>query len=238
MGEEQSYTAADLEALSGFDRRTIAYYVQEELLPRVGRRGRGTRYSRDFLNRLLFIRRVRDLQDAGRLRAVTLQEIRSVMDALEGETIAEAATDEIAEERIRGLFAEPDLDTSDRAIAVEDVVGSQTPQARPASLALHHRDDRKVARAQVSPTPSSKPAPRRLGKPVGDPATMKRLSLLLRRLDQRAARSSRARADETTEVLRRVPITEEILLSVRHLDAKGVALAEEIAMILRELARG
>ena len=53
-----------------------------------------------------------------------------------------------------------------------------------------------------------------------------------------SAAGSRARADETTEVLRRVPITEEILLSVRHLDAKGVALAEEIAMILRALARG
>ncbi len=238
MSEEQSYTAADLEALSGFDRRTIAYYVQEELLPRVGRRGRGTRYSQDFLNRLLFIRRVRDLQDAGRLRAVTLQEIRSVMDALETETIAEATTDEIAEERIRGLFAEPDLDTSDRAISVEEVVGSPKPRPRQASLSLLHRQDQESARASLAPRPSSKPAPSRLGKPLGDPATMKRLSLLLRRLDQRAARRSRARADETTEVLRRVPITEEILLSVRHLDAKGVALAEEIAMILRELARG
>ena len=39
----RSFTAEELERETGFDRRTIAYYVQEGLIPRVGRRGPRTR---------------------------------------------------------------------------------------------------------------------------------------------------------------------------------------------------
>ena len=45
--KQPSYTARELEEETGFDRRTIAYYVQEGLLPRVGRRGPRTRYPED-----------------------------------------------------------------------------------------------------------------------------------------------------------------------------------------------
>ncbi len=76
MISPQTYTLRELETRSGFDKRTIAYYIQESLLPKVGRRGRSTRYPEEFLDRLMFIRGIRDLQDAGRLRAVTLSEIR------------------------------------------------------------------------------------------------------------------------------------------------------------------
>lgn len=81
-----SYTIAELEARSGIDRRTIAYYVQQGLLPRVGRRGARTRYPQPVLERLLFVVRVRRLQDEGRLRPSTLDSMARVLaqvDAVE-----------------------------------------------------------------------------------------------------------------------------------------------------------
>ena len=50
--EMDSYTAAELQRETGFDRRTIAYYVHEGLLPKVGRRGSRTRYPKLVRDRL------------------------------------------------------------------------------------------------------------------------------------------------------------------------------------------
>jgi hypothetical protein len=74
VGRAGITTLNELESRSGLDKRTISYYIQEMLLPKVGRRGRRTRCPEEFLDRLMFIRRVRGLQDAGQLRAVTLSE--------------------------------------------------------------------------------------------------------------------------------------------------------------------
>ena len=117
----KTYTLSELEARSGFDKRTIAYYVQESLLPKVGRRGPRTRYSEEFLDRLMFIRRVRDLQDTGKLRAVTLSETREVIDRQSADEIRNASRKGVSAERLRSLFAEPDLDTSESAVAAEEV---------------------------------------------------------------------------------------------------------------------
>ena len=73
-----SYTAKELERETGFGRRTIAYYVQEGLLPKVGRRGRGSRYPELVLDRLLFIRRVREAEEAGKIGPVRLSHLREV----------------------------------------------------------------------------------------------------------------------------------------------------------------
>ena len=62
----RTFSIAELEELTGFDRRTIAYYIQEGVLPKVGRRGKGTRYPEEFRDRLLLVKRIRDLQDAGK----------------------------------------------------------------------------------------------------------------------------------------------------------------------------
>lgn len=79
---DRTYTMEDIEQETGFDRRTIAYYVQEGLLPRVGRRGPRTRYPRHYLDRLLFIKKVRDLQDQGQLGNYTLDDIREFFDSV------------------------------------------------------------------------------------------------------------------------------------------------------------
>ena len=133
--EDRGYTLSWIANATGFDRRTIAYYVQEGLLPKVGRRGRSTRYPREFLDRLLFIRRVRDLQDAGRLRAVTLGEIRDVLEGLAPEAIRALAEAGVDEERLRVLFDEPDLDTAGMAVPAESQTLAQGPFVWPGGLA-------------------------------------------------------------------------------------------------------
>ncbi|MDE2980500.1 MAG: MerR family transcriptional regulator [Gemmatimonadota bacterium] len=91
-----SYTARELERETGVDRRTIAYYVQEGLLPRVGRRGRRTRYPKLFRDRLLFIQRVRDAEEEGHVSAVSLKDIRKVFERVPPALIAGVADGRIA----------------------------------------------------------------------------------------------------------------------------------------------
>ena len=64
-----SFTIGELASLTGFSIRTIHFYVQQELLPRIGRVGPGVRYPRRYLDLLLEIRALK----ASRL---TLPEIR------------------------------------------------------------------------------------------------------------------------------------------------------------------
>ena len=91
-----SYTAKELERETGVDRRTIAYYVQEGLLPKVGRRGRRTRYPKLFRDRLLFIRRVREAEEEGDVSAVSLRDIRKVFERVPPALIAGVADGRIA----------------------------------------------------------------------------------------------------------------------------------------------
>ncbi len=91
-----SYTARELERETGVDRRTIAYYVQEGLLPKVGRRGRRTRYPKLFRDRLLFIQRVRDAEEEGEVSAVSLSDIRKVFERVPPALIAGVADGRIA----------------------------------------------------------------------------------------------------------------------------------------------
>ncbi len=79
---QRSYTAEELEQETGFDRRTIAYYVQEDLLPRVGRRGRRTRYPALVRDRLLFIQQVREAEELGEIEPLTLQNLRDLFGKL------------------------------------------------------------------------------------------------------------------------------------------------------------
>ena len=84
-------TVRELEESTGFDRRTIAYYVQEGLLPRVGRRGRRTRYPTYIRDRLLFIRRVREAEDAGDIPPVSLAELAEAFARLPRGVVAAVA---------------------------------------------------------------------------------------------------------------------------------------------------
>ena len=87
----QGYTAAELERETGVDRRTIAFYVQEGLLPKVGRRGSRSRYPDRVRDRLLFIRRVREAERAGTVEPVSLNDIRTVFENAPSELISSVA---------------------------------------------------------------------------------------------------------------------------------------------------
>ena len=74
---------ADTEA---FTDRTVYYYAQQGLLPRASRRrGPGTTYPADFVDRLLFIRRLQ------KERSLTLAHIREVMEKASSQTIHNVA---------------------------------------------------------------------------------------------------------------------------------------------------
>ncbi len=72
----RSYSVAELSRHTGFDRRTIVYYIQQGLIERPGRRGPNTRYPAETLARLQFIRGVKELQQRGELMNVTLADMR------------------------------------------------------------------------------------------------------------------------------------------------------------------
>lgn len=77
-----------------FTRRTVYYYVQEGLLPRLPglRRGPRTRYRAEFVDRLLFIRRLQSQE------ALSLDHIREVLLETPPDTIRRVAN---GEERLR-----------------------------------------------------------------------------------------------------------------------------------------
>jgi DNA-binding transcriptional MerR regulator len=91
VDDDRTYTLDEIEEQTGFEKRTIVYYVQEGLLPKVGRRGPKTRYPQTFLDRLLFIKKIRELQDSGAMGSMTLSEIRDVLSRISDETIADVA---------------------------------------------------------------------------------------------------------------------------------------------------
>lgn len=77
------FTIDEVISATGFDRRTVAYYVQEGLLPKVGRRGRLTRYPQHVVDRLLFIKLLRKAEESGeRPVPMTLAEIRIALERI------------------------------------------------------------------------------------------------------------------------------------------------------------
>jgi DNA-binding transcriptional MerR regulator len=86
MAAGPRYAIGDLAELGGVSRRTVRYYVQENLLPAPFGVGRGNHYGQAHLERLL---QVKALQEAGR----TLDEIRHVLN---GKPASRSALDRTA----------------------------------------------------------------------------------------------------------------------------------------------
>ncbi len=106
MSEARSHSLAELVAATGFDRRTIVYYIQSGLLPKVGRRGPHTRYPADCMQRLLFIQGVKTLQAEGKLLTATLAEIRRALGALDSAGIGDLLSRGLPVDALTVLFAE------------------------------------------------------------------------------------------------------------------------------------
>ena len=106
MVNARSYSLSELVTATGFDRRTIVYYIQSGLLPKVGRRGPHTRYPEDCLARLQFIKGVKALQTEGQLLTATLAEIRRALATLDPARIGDLLSRGLPAEDVIALFAE------------------------------------------------------------------------------------------------------------------------------------
>jgi DNA-binding transcriptional MerR regulator len=106
MPGARSYSLSDLVEATGFDRRTIVYYIQSGLLPKVGRRGPHTRYPEVCLTRLLFIKGVKALQADGRLLTATLAEIGRALAARDNAGIRDLLDRNLPIDELEALFAE------------------------------------------------------------------------------------------------------------------------------------
>ncbi len=82
------YTLQDLERLSGIRSRTIRDWILRGLLPSAERRGPGATYTREHLDRLLAIRRLRE--EVG----MNLETIGAVLERLDDETLRRVASGE------------------------------------------------------------------------------------------------------------------------------------------------
>ena len=224
MTEERSYTLDEIEHETGFDKRTIAYYVQEDVLPKVGRRGPRTRYPQLFLDRLLFIKRVRDLQDTGRIGSMTLGDFRDVFEQLSAQEIADLAAGRKPIEPIAHGAYEPRL---------------AAPTMAPARRRARFMSDPYEAASHRHGEPSSEElgalgAPR-YASPLVDslePSLSSRVGELLAQLD-RSVKDRDAGRDSLSERWTRAHITENIAVSVRDLDEDAVERLEQLAEILR-----
>jgi len=107
MASARSYSLSELVERTGFDRRTIVYYIQSGLLPKVGRRGPNTRYPEECHARLQFIRGVKTHQAEGRLLTATLAEIGRALEALDAEGLEQILARDLPPAEVAALFSAP-----------------------------------------------------------------------------------------------------------------------------------
>ncbi len=223
----RSYTARELEEETGFSRRTIAYYVQVGLLPRVGRRGPKTRYPKLVRDRLLFIRRVREAEGAGRVPATPLREIGAVFEGSSPELIAGVADGRIAVTAdllsARSAGPESSPPTLDVAEWHEAAVAFAAPRARHASL-----EDRVMMVREAGPD-----WPREAAAPPDDSEfDESELAALLAVLRELAGRGDISPGE--VETWSRIEIASGVALSVRGVADENAAVLEAVARRLRE----
>lgn len=131
MSTPRSHALSELVDQTGFDRRTIVYYIQAGLLPKVGRRGPHTRYPEECLSRLLFIKGVRELQASGQLLSASLAEIGRALSALDAQGIREILDRGLPSAEIERLFAQPAVAKAAAASPDPVTTSSLAPSASP-----------------------------------------------------------------------------------------------------------
>ena len=202
-----SYTVAELVEETGFDRRTIAYYVQEGLLPKVGRRGPRTRYPKLVRDRLLFIRSVREAEEAGSVGAVSLNELRGIFERLGPALIARVADGRLA--------------------VTQELLSPSTAFRLPARrMAVLRERVEGLGMVQEG-------APRYGGDEEASPAESRLTELLP--MIQKAAERGGGESPRSMETWTRIDVSPEIALSVRNLSEEDRELVEEVRRALREV---
>lgn len=238
--KQPSYTARELEEETGFDRRTIAYYVQEGLLPRVGRRGPRTRYPRLVRDRLLFIRRVREAEEAGEVAAVPLSDMRKVFERVPPALIAKVADG--------GIAVTPEL--VERASTAFRLPAMRRAKLEERVVFGRERADERRLYSRVASSPPSDPAAyeKPIAPPmgsegvregiVGEPDEWEEseegLSDALSELRERA-RERAVRAPHSMDTWTRIEVTPEIEVSVRGITDEDRGLLETVRRAMSRL---
>ncbi len=150
MNTTGPYTIDELVEATGFDKRTIAYYVQEGLLPKIGRRGRLTRYPRSFADRLMVIKRLREAEESGeRPIPMTLAEIRGIFERIPSAELSAIALGDLSVDLI-DQFADPQEDDfsgilprlqEDRRFHAMDDLSPEAAQRKPMNMMLEETED-------------------------------------------------------------------------------------------------
>jgi len=258
MERPLTYTLDEIEGQTGFDKRTIAYYVQEGLLPKVGRRGPRTRYPQAYLDRLLFIKMIREQQDRGRLGNLTLSNIKEMFDDLSEESVADVVA---GKEKLDTSPYEhpPDdnlammaprmarLDMLERRVAEVDPDREGNDETISAPLPFDETDALLLDLDTGPPTfelrevgsDSEKVAASGPRPPQQSPPTQfDRLATVLERLAEAAGSRARIRR-RVSEHWTRAEITPDLVLTARNLDEEDADLLEEAARMLRwKILRG
>ena len=160
------YTAEELERDTGFDRRTIAYYVQLGLLPRIGRRGRQSRYPETVRDRLLFMRRLRAAERAGEVEPIALRDLQRLFEDLAREVVTRVADGRVpVQDIVRGAAPGMQQPSVRRAVLRNRISELREQAELEPSVLREHAGSYSTGEATESPAPGT-PAP-----PYRDPGT-------------------------------------------------------------------
>lgn len=229
--EEKTYTLDQIEEDSGYSRRTISYYVSEGLLPRVGQRGPRTRYSQHFLDRLLFLKKLKELQDKGRFPPLSLEQIKErVFRDLPPEVIARVASGkEPLTVAVVGAGAIVELgDELGRKLG-DEVTPSRGESSRDVSMDIRAMD------FELRTT--------RLDEPLMDAARSmlvneSPLTALLIQLRREMSEEEEGESSEEPGEWTTVEVTKNLLLTVRSKRRPTLKLVDRISKLLRKVVKG
>jgi len=246
MLSARTYSITELCQLSGFDRRTIVYYSHQGLLPKAGRRGPKTRHSQACLDRLRFIKAIKDLQDQGRCGTITLNDTGGLLASLGDEGVRAALERGVSAEDVEQWLrqapapaappppAPPPVpvrtvgDGRSYGLADAGIRQRQGGAAPPATAAAPPLTPESPNAAPPVPQPAASPPPLVLSEDLGE---------LLRTLEVRPAMTGRRLLPGASEQWTEIPITSRVYLSVRGLSADDAPLADATARALKKLLR-
>jgi DNA-binding transcriptional MerR regulator len=232
---EKTYSLKELAALAEMSPRTIHSYVQMDLLEGVGKRGPGTRYPARYLDRLLFIKRLREetrltLKEIGELLRNLAERDVSLVAHGETPTWLERLTWEVTPPtRLAFSDVRAEASRKGRFSRLRSLLAREESPDEPAPEASMDQAFSSMGRLHdmaVPEPPEERPRPR------ASRAISPSLSDLLVQL-RRLAGPGRVPVSRRSENWVSVPVTDNLRISARGLEEGDVAVLERIADHLR-----
>ena len=224
----RKYALKDLESRTGFGSRTIRNYIDKGLLPGAYSRGRYATYGREHLDRLLFLRK---LKNRGKL---PLDEVRRLLLQLSPDRIKAIAH---GKEDIAAIAAKPSWDEPGDLYSLSD---SSAPHETRSYYTSSDSASEAPLQDDSSPPPrdSALDYIRRLRSP-GSPAEPGRSDSRLRQAARRLQQITPGHHPPTRrakgEWWAAIEVTPDIELRARGLDGDDLAALESIADAFRAL---